>query len=470
MTTARVGYRRARQAGSIGLLSLVLIYLLYASLRLSGAPGGTALRFDGLDDRVTFGPAPALGAATFTIETWFRRDGPGSTATTGSGGIVAVPLVTKGMAETEGDNRDTNYFLGIDGKRRVLAADFEDTVNGGNHPAYGVTPICDGVWYHAAVTYDGTTWRLYLNGVLETQLVAGNFTPRFDSIQHAALGTALNSNGSASGAFQGALDEVRIWNVARDASQIQSAMTDVLPSAPGLIGRWSLDEGTGTSISDSSGSGVTGTLKNGPTWVAGSPFAPTPQLPGDYGVHLKGTTGAADYISLGPAPNLGAASFTVETWFKRDGTGVTTTTGTGGLTAVVPLVTKGRSDGEGNATDINYFLGISGSVLAADFEEGASGASPGLNHPLTGITPLVNNQWYHGAVTYDGVTLQLYLNGVLEATAVVDRPARADSVEHAAIGTALNSAGVATMPRPPGTAGSPVFLKARTRSARPASR
>ena len=121
-----------------------------------------------------------------------------------------MPLVTKGMSEGgRGDNRDTNYFLGIDGKRRVLVGDFEDTVNGGNHPVFGVTPICDGVWYHAAATYDGTTWRLYLNGSLETQLVVGNFTPRFDSIQHAALATAMNSTGSAGGRASWALSTSR---------------------------------------------------------------------------------------------------------------------------------------------------------------------------------------------------------------------------------------------------------------------
>ena len=177
----------------VALLCLFGLVITDGSPRLLSAPAGYAIRFDGLDDRVTFGTAPALGVTTFTLETWFRRDGPGATATTGSGGIVAVPLITKGMSESEGNNKDTNYFFGIDGKRRVLAADFEDTINGGNHPVYGVTPICDGVWYHAAVTYDGTTWRLYLNGVLETQLAAGNFTPRFDSIQQAAIGTALNS-------------------------------------------------------------------------------------------------------------------------------------------------------------------------------------------------------------------------------------------------------------------------------------
>ena len=72
-----------------------------------------------------------------------------------------------------------------------------------------------------------------------------------------------------------------------------------------------------------------------------------------------------------------------------------------------------------------------------------TGPVPGLNHPLTGTTAIALNTWHHAAVTYDGVTLQLYLNGVLEAAATIARPARADSIEHAAIGTALNSTGVA---------------------------
>ena len=350
------------------------------------------------------------------------------------------------MAETDGDNRDTNYFLGIDGKRRVLAADFEDTVSGANHPAFGVTPICDGIWYHAAATYDGTTWRLYLNGVLEAQVLVGAFTPRFDSIQHAALGTALNSNGMAGGAFMGALDEVHLWNVVRSATDIQADMAVPLTSATGLIARWGLDEGIGTTITDSTGNGNTGTLLNGGAWGTGTPFVSTPLPAGNYGVHLKGTSTAGDYVSFGESSGGGLSSptFTVETWFMRDGAGVTTSTGTGGLTAVVPLVTKGRNDGtDGTNLDLNYFLGLSGNVLAADFEEGAAGTTPGLNHPITGATQIQNNVWYHGAVTYDGVTLQLYLNGALEASAVIGQPARADSLEQAALGTALTSTGVA---------------------------
>jgi hypothetical protein len=272
-----VGY-----VGALAFIALAILCIYRAPLRLAAAPSDpsiSGLHFDGIDDRVSFGAAPSLGVSTFTIETWFRRDGPGATASTGSGGVVAVPLVTKGMAETEGDNKDTNYFLGIDGKRRVLAADFEDTVNGGNHPAFGVTPISDGIWYHAAATYDGTTWRLYLNGNLETQVTVGVFTPRFDSIQHAALATALNSSGSASGAFMGALDEVRIWNVARNESDIQTMMSSTLTSAAGLIARWGLDENTGLTAGDSTGNGNSGTLRNGVATTSASARPPASALP-----------------------------------------------------------------------------------------------------------------------------------------------------------------------------------------------
>jgi hypothetical protein len=110
-------------------------------------------------------------------------------------------------------------------------------------------------------------------------------------------------------------------------------------------------------------------------------------VPGLDGLRLSGTTGNADYVTFGRPPALGAAKFTIETWFKRDGTGVTTSTGSGGLATALPLVTKGRAELEASNVDMNYFLGINvgtTSVLAADFEEGATGTTPGLNHPNRG--------------------------------------------------------------------------------------
>ena len=95
------------------------------------------------NDYVTFGDGAGLNVTTFTIETWFRRDGAGVGISTGTGGIAtAIPLVTKGAQQAETPaNVNMNWFLGIDATSGVLVADFEDNANGGNHPVSGVTAV-----------------------------------------------------------------------------------------------------------------------------------------------------------------------------------------------------------------------------------------------------------------------------------------------------------------------------------------
>jgi hypothetical protein len=141
-----------------------------------------------------------------------------------------------------------------------------------------VTPISNNTWYHAAVTYDRATLRLYLNGNLESEVFVGQL-PRFDSIQHAAIGTTITSTGAAEGFFDGVIDEVRIWNVARSATEIRQTINQQLTTTPtGLIGRWGMEEGPGPngtnrSVGDSAGSAQNGTINgNNYAWTSGAPF------------------------------------------------------------------------------------------------------------------------------------------------------------------------------------------------------
>src|SRR5206468_11721853 len=124
------------------------------------------------------------------------------------------------------------------------------------------------LWHHAALTYDGTNWLVFLDGKLEIRLAVRQ-PPRWDSIQHAALASSLNSTGAPQGYFSGLMDEARIWKYARSAAQIAESMNVQIPAASGLIGRWALDQTNGTVARDTTGHGVDGRLVHGPIWTNG---------------------------------------------------------------------------------------------------------------------------------------------------------------------------------------------------------
>lgn len=245
----------------------------------------TGVQFDGVNDYVTSGVTPAnsiLNTPSFTVETWFKRNGVGVPVSTGTGGIAAaIPLITKGTSEAETAAADINYFLGINTVGNVLCADFEEAqlpmgiTPGLNHPISGTTAIVNGTWYHAAATYDGIKWQLFLNGNLEAELIVGaGRTPNAAVISPFAMATSIRSNGTTlQGFLNGVLDEARIWNFARSQLQIQTSINSELTSGTGLLGRWGLNDGAGTTAINSIAGSPNGTLINGPTWVTpGAPF------------------------------------------------------------------------------------------------------------------------------------------------------------------------------------------------------
>ncbi len=235
-----------------------------------------ALRFNGAEwDHVTMGRVgiegnvaepPGTGATEFTIETWFKWDGGGQTTTTSGyccdfdpGGIVAYPLVSKGHTEQETiTERSVNYSFGIDRDTSRLTADFEEDESGPNpafnHPVIGTTPVSVGVWHHAAVTYDGDCWQLYLDGTAETDGTnCPGVVPAYRSEHHFAIGSGHGWEGWVDGGISGMMDEVRLWRTALTHAELLANMNTIVEHDPRMLGRWGFDGTDGFTVSDSTG-------------------------------------------------------------------------------------------------------------------------------------------------------------------------------------------------------------------------
>ena len=283
--------------------------IVTVSLTVDPPVANTALQLNGSSQYATLGTTTQLGSPTFTVELWFKRTGAGVGTSTGTGGIPgAIPLIAKGRAEAETANADINYFLGIDATSGKLVGDFEEaqtgTTPGLNHPVSGTAVIAaDGVWHHAAATYDGTTWNLYLDGVLDGTLSVGQPANAASTVL-TSVGSAVVTTGAPSGFFAGATDEVRIWSVARSLAQINATKnSEITVPTANLLGRWGLNEGTSTVLNDSSGNSITGAAVGSPTWVPGfvppagngAPNAPTLNAPANGGSGI----GTSPTLSVG---------------------------------------------------------------------------------------------------------------------------------------------------------------------------
>ncbi len=424
----------------------------FSILILAGITGySQSLRFTDTG-YVNLGNGTSLHLTNFTVEAWIKIEGFGSTTETGSTGsgggqVGIVPIITKGRAQSELASVDINYFLGYRLSDMKLVADFEDNRSSLNHSVVSATVLTMNKWTHVGASFNVSTqtWKLFIGTAVETFVLSGGpFTPQSNSAVNACIGSSLNTGGTVrAGFFNGRIDEVRIWNRA-----LTSLSTGELTSGTGLVGRWGMNEGSGTTISNSIAGGSSGAFSAmSPAWVTGfNQNDTTTNASVDFnGVH--------DYITFGAAPSLNtsapaATGFTLEAWIKIEGNGKTTNTGTGGVTAI-PIITKGRGESDASGVNMNYFLGItSADVLVADFEE-ASGAHTGLNHPITGSTAatITRNVWTYVAVTYnisDGIWT-LYKNGSNAGTLDMTDGLVPENIsqQYAAIGSALTSTGVA---------------------------
>lgn len=125
-----------------------------------------------------------------------------------------------------------------------------------------------GVNNHAAYVRWGTgagdqAW--YLNGVK----VALSTATAYPSVVNASVARAIGRREtSLSQYWGGKLWDIRVWDHPRTGGQIRANMRKKLAGTEsGLISQWRLDEGTGTTATDTGPGAHHGTLTNGPVWT-----------------------------------------------------------------------------------------------------------------------------------------------------------------------------------------------------------
>jgi len=190
-----------------------------------------AIQFNGVNDYVNMGPPETLRLDdAFTIEAWIYPTGPGTSSTYG-GTIVG---------------KEGEYLLGRFPNGTINYA-LANTNPGWTwtNTEY-VAP--EGEWTHVALTYKGTTLKLYANGnLVYSREGSGAIEDYYPSENDFRIGVRQNANEY----FDGTIDDVRIWNQARTAAQIKSNYNvEIKGNEKGLIGYWDFNEGSGLTVFD----------------------------------------------------------------------------------------------------------------------------------------------------------------------------------------------------------------------------
>jgi len=219
---------------NLSLLFAVLLLLQPSLVAQSSA--GMALILDGNGDYMIIPDDSSMRPTeSISVETWIR---PSVNLDTTSS---LIQFVTKNDASSSQNFKDSWDLWYQDGQVLFGFRVADSLANPLIATSYKID-LNANANYHLAGTYDKQNIKLYINGeLLSTRAENRNIQ---NGTTEAVIGA---DSGEKLFFYNGIIDEVRIWNVARTQSQIQLTMYDTLSSAyytsndSGLIAYWRFD-------------------------------------------------------------------------------------------------------------------------------------------------------------------------------------------------------------------------------------
>ncbi|MBN1363155.1 MAG: discoidin domain-containing protein [Sedimentisphaerales bacterium] len=155
-------------------------------------------------------------------------------------------------------------------------------------------------------------------------------------------------------------------------------ITPEQPSDANLVAHYTFDEGSGTTVGDSSGNGNHGTTQGSPAWVAAGKIGGAMEFSGD------------DYVDCGDGASLVIRdAITVACWIKVDAF-------VNDWEAIIAMGDDSYRMSRGPATGNGIHWGVNGPT----------------GGDLNGAPVVTTNTWRHIALVYDGAYRYVYIDGV----------------------------------------------------------
>lgn len=376
-----------------------------AAMDRFGNPNG-AMRFDGVDDFIELNNDAALiDSGAFTISIWAKMTGQG-------GGVDNTNPMFQQRADGT-SNGTSKLVLFAERQNNEIALVAIDEV-GSSVSVISNPKVTDTAWHCYTFVHTASNYMyLYLDGILVSQgpsTESGFFNV---GINHVTIGSH-NYLGQLQGAFNGCIDEVKIYNCELDSSEIVAACFEQSSNndTACLLADYRLD-GNGA---DSSGNGLNGTV-----------YGPVPTMDrfGNAGGAMK-FDGIDDYIELNNNQAiLDSGAFTVLAYAKILGQG-------GGVDNTNPIFQQ-RADGTSAGTSKMVLFGErqnSEMALTLFDEVGASGSV--IDYPKVQDT-----NWHCYAFVNTGNNwMYIYLDGIQVAQGPSAENGFFDvNIDHVTIGT-----------------------------------
>ncbi len=254
---------------------------------------------------------------------------------------------------------------------------FAITTSGNTNEQFidGTAPLTTGEWQHVAVILNGSTGTLYVNG----QQVGSNtgITIKPSDLGVTAQNWIGRSQFSADPYLNGLVEDFSIYNRALTASEI----TQVMNGDSVLLGaHLPFDQSSGTTANDVTGNGWNGTLVNGAGWGAGRN--------GGNAVSLNGTN---QYVALPSGVVSNNNAMTITAWVNLNSTSNWMRIFDFGSGTNTYMFLTPQNAANGN---IRFLMKVGG-----------------FERVIDGTAPLPTGVWHHVAVTLNGLTGTLYVDG-----------------------------------------------------------